>query len=166
MHRTLVSIGMALALASAALCQAPAPSPAQKELQAPMVLDDGKPTQAPPPASEPSGLRALGSLILVLGLVGGGLLLLRKYGMKRLPGAGGNRLKVEETLALGDRRFVAILRADEERFLIAMGPQGLSLLSKLHGAEPSFEAVLQQQAETGRPMPMRELERMIQGDQP
>jgi flagellar biogenesis protein FliO len=165
-HRTLIFIGMALGLATAALAQVPAPTPAQQELQAPMVLDDGKPTQAQAAPAEPSGLRTLGSLLLVLGLVGGGLYLLRKYGMRRLPGSGGGRLKLEETLALGDRRFVSILRADEERYLLAMGPQGVTLISRLREPEPSFEAALQQQVETGRPMPMKELERLIQGEQP
>ena len=68
-----------------------------------------------------SGLRAPGSGPVRMarpglpgaggGAGGRGLWAFRKWGASRLPGAGGSRLKVEETLALGDRRFVSILKA-------------------------------------------------------
>lgn len=144
-----------------ALAQAPPPTPSEQALQEKLTLDDGKPTQGPVQVQEPSVWRAMGSLVLVLGLAGGGLYLLRRYGAKRLPGAGGNRLKVEETLALGDRRFVAILKADDEHFLIGLTPQGVTCLSRLHGGVP-FEANLEAAQELTAPVPVRDFERLMQ----
>lgn len=135
-----------------------------------MVLDDVKPTQASSPRSDPSGWRAFGSTLVVIGLAGGSLWAFRKYGMKRFPGSGGGRLKVEETLALGDRRFVSILRADEERFLIALGPQGITLLARMDSVETvppeSFNEALEHHVELTRPTSVREVEAMMKGDRP
>lgn len=136
------------------------PTPAQRELAQPLQLEDGKAAQgqgADTPAP-PSLWSSLGSLLVVLGLALGGLHLLKKYGRKHLPGQGGGKLKVAETLALGDRRFVSILEADGERFLIALHPQGVTLLSRLDGlAAAPFEAHLQG-AENAAPIPLKELE--------
>jgi flagellar biogenesis protein FliO len=151
--------------AQAAERPAPPPSPAEKELQAPLTLDDGKPTPGQGPESGPSGLRTFGSLVLVLGLAGVSLWALKKYGRGRVPGGGGGKLRVEETLALGDRRFVSILDAEGERFLLAMTPQGIQLISRLDPAgrgEPgSFDETLSRQVELGRPVPIREMEAML-----
>jgi flagellar biogenesis protein FliO len=144
----------------------PPPSPAEKELQAPLNLEDGKPTQGQVADAGPSGLRAFGSLVLVLGLAGVSLWALKKYGRGRLPGSGGGKLKVEETLALGDRRYVSILEAEGERFLIAMTPQGIRFLARLDGLErtsdvSAFDQALAQQVDLGRPVPVREMEAML-----
>jgi flagellar biogenesis protein FliO len=157
-----------------ALAQAPlatAPSASERELQAPLALDDGKPTQtAAPTPSGPSGWRALGSLVLVSGLAVGGLWAFRRWGANRLPGSGGTRMKVEETLALGDRRFVSILKVDEERFLIALGPQGVSLMTRLDSVEaggpPEFEQALERQVSLSAPMAVRDMEAMLKREQP
>ena len=144
----------------------PPPSPAEKELQAPLNLEDGKPTQGQRVDAGPSGLRAFGSLVLVLGLAGVSLWALKKYGRGRLPGSGGGKLKIDETLALGDRRYVSILDVEGERFLIALAPQGISLLARLDGLErepgaPAFDRALAQQVDLGRPVPVREMEAML-----
>jgi flagellar biogenesis protein FliO len=152
----------------AAHAQAPPPSPSEKELQAPLVLDDGKPTQGRPDPA-PSGFRALGSMLLVLGLAGGGLWAFRRWGAKRLPGSGGTRLDVEETLALGDRRFVSILRADDEKFLIALGPQGVTLLARLAGVEAAapldFGEALGQATDIATPMAVKDVEALMRQDE-
>lgn len=144
---------------------APSPTPAQKELQAPLTLEDGNPTQAQAPEAAPSGLRAFGSLVLVLGLAGASLWALKKYGRGRIPGSGGGKLRVEETLALGDRRYVSILEAEGERFLIALTPQGISLISRLdpgdRGEPGTFDEALSRQVDLGRPVPVKELEAML-----
>lgn len=164
--RLLFVLGMLSLCGSAGHAQTPAPGKSEQELQQPLALDDGKPTPAQNPASEPSGWRALGSLILVLGLAGGGLWAFRSWGAKHLPGSGGNRLKVEETLALGERRFVSIIKADEEKFLIALSPQGVTLLARLDGFETAptrpFAQALQEQVQVDRPMPVREVEALMQ----
>jgi len=168
LRRWMVSIALTVGLglgAQAADRPAPPPSPAEKELQAPLTLEDGKPTQGQSPENSPSGLRTFGSLVLVLGLAGVSLWALRKYGRGRVPGGGGGKLKVEETLALGDRRFVSILEAEGERFLIALTPQGIHLLSKLdHGdrGEPdTFDETLSRQVDLGRPVPVKEMEALL-----
>ncbi len=143
----------------------PPPSPAEKELQAPLTLEDGKPTQGQVPEAQASGLRAFGSLVLVLGLAGASLWALKKYGRGRVPGGGGGKLRVEETLALGDRRFVSILEAEGERFLLALTPQGIQLISKLdsgdRGEPGTFDEALSRQVDLGRPVPVREMEALL-----
>ena len=170
LRKLLLCLGILVMCGFGLSAQAPPPSPAEKELQQPLVLDDVKPTQGQPLRSEPSGWRAFGSTLLVIGLAGGGLWAFRRYGMKKFPGSGGGRLKVEETLALGDRRFVSILRADDERFLIALGPQGISLLARMDEVEPespeAFNAALEHHVELTRPTSVREVEAMMKGDQP
>ncbi len=49
------------------------------------------------------------------------------------------RLKLQETVQLGDKRFVAILRVDGEEFLLGGGTAGVSILGQLH-PEPHAEA--------------------------
>jgi flagellar biogenesis protein FliO len=154
-----------------AYAQAPAPTPAQQELQAPMVLDDGKPTQgAPVRDSGPSGWRALGSMLLVLGLAGGGLWAFRKWGAGKFPGTGGHRLRMEETLALGDRRYVSILKVDDERFLIALSPTSVTLMTRLDNVEAggpaAFADALERQVELNAPMAVRDMEALIRRENP
>lgn len=143
---------------------APAPSPSQKELQQPLALDDGKPTQSAP-LPEPSAWRAAGSLLLVGGLAVGSLWALKKYGKGRLPGTGGGRLQLEETLALGERRYVSILRCEDERFLVAMTPQGVTLLSHLdlnpRTAVDNFGNAFDEQMNLPHPVPIRDAEEML-----
>jgi flagellar biogenesis protein FliO len=147
--------------------QAPQPGPSEQALRAPLDLKDEKPTQGQASGSEPSAWRAFGSVVLVVGLAGGGLWAFRKWGVKRLPGSGGHRLQMEETLSLGDRRFVSILKADDERFLIALSPQSITLLARLDNLEaPSFENALGQQMELNHPMAVKDMEALIKGDRP
>ena len=123
----------------------------------PQALEIGRPHSA---------WRAFGSLVFVLGLAGGGVWALRKWGIKRLPGSGGTRMKVEETLALGERRYVSILRVDDEKFLIAAHPQGVNLLARMDGgAEPGFGQALDQQVNIQAPIPIRDMEARLRGDQ-
>jgi hypothetical protein len=57
------------------------------------------------------------------------------------------RLKVAETVSLGEKRFVSILQVDGEQFLVGGSPSNIVLLAKLE-AKPetlgagSFESVL------------------------
>lgn len=163
-----LSLGLLLGVglgAQAADRPAPPPTPAQQELQAPLTLEDGKPTPGQAPEAPPSGMRAFGSLLLVLGLAGLSLWALKKYGRGRIPGGGGGRLRVEETLALGDRRYVSILEAEGERFLIGLTPQGIHLISRLdpgdRGEAEPFEQALSRQVDLGRPVPVREMEALL-----
>ena len=168
LRRWVLSLGLLASLglgAQGADRPAPPPTSSEKELQAPLTLEDGKPTQGQSAEAPPSGLRAFGSLVLVLGVAGVSLWALKKYGRGRIPGGGGGKLRVEETLALGDRRFVSILDAEGERFLIALTPQGVSLLSRLdpgdRGEPGTFDEALNRQVDLGRPVPVKEMEAML-----
>jgi hypothetical protein len=55
-------------------------------------------------------------------------------------------LRVVETVPLGEKRFVAIVEAEGERFLIGGGASGVSLLTSLKG-QPEFASVLARQQE-------------------
>ena len=130
--------------------------------------DEGGNPSTPIDSRPPSAWRAFGSLVFVLGIAGGGIWALRKWGIKRLPGSGGTRMKIEETLALGERRFVSILKVDDERFLVASYPQGLGLLARLEygSAEPGFGRELEQQIQAQTPIPVRDMEARLKGEQP
>ena len=52
------------------------------------------------------------------------------------------RLRVSETVTLGEKRFVAILSVEGREFLIGGGPSGVSLLANLGPASESEEKVL------------------------
>jgi flagellar biogenesis protein FliO len=166
------SLIICLSLAFAASAQTPGrqvePSQSERELAGqPIDLGSGTSdsgTLETPKA--PSAWRSLGSLVFVLAIFGGGVWALRKWGLKRLPGSGGNRMKIEETLALGERRYVSILKVDDERFLIASYPQGIGLLGRLDGsAEPGFGAELDQQMDIQTPIPVKEMEARLMGEQ-
>lgn len=56
------------------------------------------------------------------------------------------RLKVAETVSLGEKRFVSILQVDGEQFLVGGSPSNVVLLAKLEGkpgtlGAGSFESV-------------------------
>lgn len=160
---------LSFCLLASGLGAQPAPTPAQKELAQPLQLEDGKTTPNAQPEAGPSGFQAFGSLLVVLGLAGASLWALKKYGRKHLPGSGGGKLKVAETLALGDRRYVSILEAEGERFLIALHPQGISLLARLDGLENApagaFRDQVAQAVELGRPVPVKEMEALLKQEE-
>jgi flagellar biogenesis protein FliO len=51
------------------------------------------------------------------------------------------RLRVAETVSLGEKRFVAVVQVDGRHFLLAGGPTNIALLAQLDDQEP-FEEVL------------------------
>src|ERR1700733_9579919 len=51
------------------------------------------------------------------------------------------RLRVAETVSLGEKRFVAVVQVDGRHFLLAGGPTNIALLAQLDANEP-FEDVL------------------------
>jgi flagellar biogenesis protein FliO len=55
-------------------------------------------------------------------------------------------LRVCESVSLGEKRFVAVVQVDEERFLISGSSGSVSLLSRLQEAK-TFAAVLVREAE-------------------
>jgi hypothetical protein len=53
------------------------------------------------------------------------------------------RLRVVETVPLGEKRFVALVQVDTCQFLIGGGTSGISLLAQV-GAEQNFSSLVQQ----------------------
>jgi len=83
------------------------------------ALKNQKPRRIPPaierrPSAAPSG----GLLSRALGWLNG------RYTSPK-------RLRVVETIALGDKRMVAVIQAEGRRFLVGGGPSGVSLLTPL-----------------------------------
>jgi Flagellar biosynthesis protein, FliO len=60
--------------------------------------------------------------------------------------AGKKRMRVCESVSLGDKRFVAIVRVDSHNFLLGGSSASVSLLAKLSEAD-KFSTVLQQKAD-------------------
>ncbi len=74
-------------------------------------------------------LRYFGALILVLAMVGGAGLLARRFGVPGVTKAAGiKRLAVLETLMIGPRQRLLILRRDNVEHLILSSPDGVSVI--------------------------------------
>ena len=69
-------------------------------------------------------VRALASLVLVLGLIAGAGFLARRFGVAgglALKRGGRRRLGVVETLQIDNRRRVVLVRKDDSEFLLLVG---------------------------------------------
>src|SRR5258705_5277848 len=74
-------------------------------------------------------LRYFGALLLVLAMVGGAGLLARRFGVPGVTKAIGiKRLAVVETLLIGPRQRLLILRRDNVEHLVLSGPDGGSVI--------------------------------------
>jgi len=59
------------------------------------------------------------------------------------------RLRLCESLALGEKRFVAVIEFETERFLVGGGASSVNLLARL-GESPDFAALLTEWCERQR----------------
>ncbi len=59
------------------------------------------------------------------------------------------RLRLCESLPLGEKRFVAVIEFETERFLVGGGPASVNLLARL-GESPDFAALLTEWCERQR----------------
>ncbi len=81
--------------------------------------------------------RYLGALLLVLGLVGGAGLAARRFGLGGLvKPAATRRLAVVETLTLGPRQRLMIIRRDGVEHLVMSGPEGTKVIETGIPAQP------------------------------
>jgi flagellar protein FliO/FliZ len=87
-------------------------------------------------------LRAVGALILVLGMLLGGAWLLRRFGNKigLKTGATPNDLKVVEWRSLDIRRKLAVVRWGEREHLLVLAPTGDTLVAS-RDAPPEFKPI-------------------------
>jgi flagellar protein FliO/FliZ len=73
--------------------------------------------------------RYLAALLLVLGLLGAAALAARRYGLPGIArGVTTRRLSVVETLMIGPRHRLYLLRRDGVEHLVLLGPQGASVI--------------------------------------
>lgn len=76
-------------------------------------------------------MRYFGALLLVLALVGGAGLAARRFGVPGVVRAGADkRLAVVETLMMGPRQRLFILRRDDVEHLILSGPDGATVIER------------------------------------
>ena len=74
-------------------------------------------------------LRYFGALLLVLAMVGGAGLLARRFGVPGVTKAvSDKRLAIVETLMVGPRQRLFIVRRDNVEHLVLSGPDGASVL--------------------------------------
>jgi flagellar protein FliO/FliZ len=74
-------------------------------------------------------LRYFGALLLVLAMVGGAGLLARRFGVPGIAkGAQDKRLAVVETLMVGPRQRIFIVRRDNVEHLLLSGPEGATVI--------------------------------------
>ncbi len=106
-------------------------------------------------------IRFFAALILVLGLLGGFWVILRKgwlpsgfSGLVNLQAArGARRLSIRESLLLDPRRRVVIVRADGIEHVVLLGASGETVLDTRPALpEPVFEPVLEPVLEPGPDM--------------
>jgi flagellar protein FliO/FliZ len=69
------------------------------------------------------------ALALVLALVGGAGLVIRRYGLPGIAGGSGRRLSVVETLMLGKNHRLFIVRCDGVEHVLVTAPQGASVIA-------------------------------------
>jgi len=80
-------------------------------------------------------IRVLGALALVLGIFLGGVWLFRNWQRLVIHRGRAPRLNVLEVRSLGGRHALYVVGYEQERFLIASSPAGVSLLSHLQSAD-------------------------------
>lgn len=71
-------------------------------------------------------VRYFGALALVLALVGGAGIAVKRFGLPGIAGGSNRRMRVVETLMLGPRHKLFLVRLDGQEHLIALGPQGVT----------------------------------------
>ena len=73
--------------------------------------------------------RYLGALLLVLALVGFAALAARRYGLAGfVQGSASRRLSVVETLMIGTKHKLVLIRRDGMEHLVLIGPDGADLI--------------------------------------
>lgn len=119
-------------------------------------------------------LRTLGGLGIVLGLLAGGLWVVRRYDI-RLPGRVGGgparRLELVERLAVDAKRSVALIRRDGCEHLIFIDPSGAvvvetgipcSMPDDVEVAAEAGEAALPRSFSDAQPIPFRDVLQRVQ----
>src|SRR5262245_7484539 len=86
-------------------------------------------------------VRAIGSLVAVLGLLGLFVWALRRGSLKLTALAPKGTIAIETAMSLGERRSIAVVGVEGRRLLIGLTPTSISLLTELT-AKPSAASTL------------------------
>ena len=86
-------------------------------------------------------VRAIGSLVAVLGLLGLFVWALRRGSLKLTSLAPKGTIAIETAMSLGERRSIAVVGVEGRRLLIGLTPTSISLLTELT-AKPSAAGTL------------------------
>ena len=99
--------------------------------------------------------RMIGSLILIIGIIVGAYLFMKRFRIGGVAGGGGPSMRILGTLSLAPKRAVALVEVGDQWLVLGVGTENVSLLSKMerpleqegissdHEARPgSFLAVL------------------------
>lgn len=98
---------------------------------------DAIPAPAPLPDTGAALLRVAGALLLVFALLFGGLWLMKNWQRLALRRGGRPRLRILEAQSLGGRQGVYVVAYEQQRFLLAASPSGVSMLSHLPELDPN-----------------------------
>ena len=96
--------------------------------------------QAYPDDGFSSMARVIGALFLVIGIFLGGVWLFRNWQCLSVQRGLAPKLNILETRSLGARQAIYVVGYEQERFLVAASPAGISLLSHLPAAPEAGEA--------------------------
>lgn len=103
------------------------------------AAESGPTPPAPLPDTGAALIRVVGALFLVFALLFGGVWLAKNWQRLALRKGRTPKLRLLEAQSLGGRQGVYVLAYEQQRFLIAASPNGVSLLSHLPEAEPGAE---------------------------
>ena len=92
--------------------------------------------------------------VVLLALAGGGFYLLKRGLPLRGVRVGDNRLKVLETKMLGNRQFLVVVKYEDSKMLLGVGPGQIQLLCPLDSADEDLEKLTHASGLVGRPDPL------------
>ncbi|HAV62140.1 MAG TPA: hypothetical protein DCY13_07220 [Verrucomicrobiales bacterium] len=117
-------------------------------LAGPLAAADATPTPAPLPDTGAAMIRVVGALLLVFALLFGGLWLMKNWQRLAMRRGRMPKLRLLEAQSLGGRQGVYVVAYEQQRFLVAASPSGVSLLSHL----PELDAAATQNESAPAPM--------------
>jgi flagellar biosynthetic protein FliO len=147
--------------------EAPAATPARSDRPA-FLADTRNDTETGAPSAAGLLLRTLGALLLIIGLIVAAAGGLRRVGGARFgaPRADAPELAVLATVALGDRRALAVVRFGQRTLLLGSTAQQITLLatedSDAQASAPPFRSVAEMLREDQTPSFDQALERAQQ----
>ena len=139
----------ALALIAGTMLSAPLCGQAvEEEKKANVVSSDKTFTPRPPsalfaPENGASSNQLVVYFVVLIALAGGGLYVLKRGLPMRGARTGENRLHLLETKILGNRQFLVVVKYQDNKMLLGVGPGRIQYLCPLDSAEEDMEQMIQ-----------------------